>query len=121
MVWVPLRVAVQAALAGSIVNVMAVAGLLAVDAVLRGHRDAGRPAGRTGRGRRALDGAPRPRIARARRPWKARGSCDPGRDNDVARPVERGAAEHRPGPRRWMFRGRSVGPDLGWPAEVRPV
>lgn len=36
VVWVPLRVAVQAALAGSIVNVMAVAGLLAVDAVLRG-------------------------------------------------------------------------------------
>ncbi len=34
--WVPLRVAVQAALAGSIVNVMAVAGLLAADAVLRG-------------------------------------------------------------------------------------
>jgi ADP-ribose pyrophosphatase len=36
VVWVPLRVAVQAALAGSIVNVMAVAGLLATDAVLRG-------------------------------------------------------------------------------------
>jgi len=36
VVWVPLRVAVQAALAGSIVNVMAVAGLLAADAVLRG-------------------------------------------------------------------------------------
>jgi ADP-ribose pyrophosphatase len=36
VVWVPLRVAVQAALAGSIVNVMAVAGVLAADAVLRG-------------------------------------------------------------------------------------
>lgn len=36
VVLVPLRVAVQAALAGSIVNVMAVAGVLATDAVLRG-------------------------------------------------------------------------------------
>ncbi|HEY7811774.1 MAG TPA: NUDIX hydrolase, partial [Nakamurella sp.] len=36
VVWVPLRVAVQAALAGAIVNVMAVAGVLAADAVLRG-------------------------------------------------------------------------------------
>ena len=36
VVRVPLRVAVQAALAGSIVNVMAVAGVLAADAVLRG-------------------------------------------------------------------------------------
>ncbi|ACV80353.1 NUDIX domain-containing protein [Nakamurella multipartita] len=36
VVWVPLRAAVQAALAGSIVNVMAVAGVLAADAVLRG-------------------------------------------------------------------------------------
>lgn len=36
VVWVPLRVAVRSALAGSIVNVMAVAGLLAADAVLRG-------------------------------------------------------------------------------------
>ena len=40
VVWVPLRVAVQAALAGAIVNVMAVAGVLAADAVLRGTRPA---------------------------------------------------------------------------------
>ena len=36
VVWVPLRVAAQAALAGSIVNVMAVAAVLAAEAVLRG-------------------------------------------------------------------------------------
>ncbi len=36
VVFVPLRVAVAAAVAGSIVNVMAVAGVLAADAVLRG-------------------------------------------------------------------------------------
>ena len=36
MVRVPLSVAVQAVLAGRIVNVMAVAGILAADAVLRG-------------------------------------------------------------------------------------
>ena len=73
VVWVPLRVAVQAALAGSIVNVMAVAGLLAADAVLRGTaQQVDRPDDR--RSGRALDGAPGPEHAQRAAPGRVAGA-----------------------------------------------